>query len=138
MLNRVDTAIAASATELAGLPPVPAGDLVLHPPLREVAGPQGRVAVEPRVMQILLALAAHGGAVMTRDALLAMCWPGMIVGDDSLHRAIVGARRALRDCGSLVTIDTIPRIGYRLLVPAAGQPRRRLLHHRRTGSIGAG
>ncbi|MCG2841549.1 winged helix-turn-helix domain-containing protein [Sandaracinobacter sp. RS1-74] len=102
------------------------GDLHLLPPERSVAGPAGTVQVEPRVMQLLLALADAKGEVAPREALLEQCWDGVVVGDDSLNRAIAGARRALKDAGTAcVAIETIPKLGYRLLaedLPPVAEP----------------
>jgi len=92
----------------------------LEPSTLSVRGGQSRVTVEPRVMQVLVALVDAAGAVASRDSLLASCWAGLVVGDDALHRAVSGARRALRDTGaSELSIETIPRVGYRLVSTAA-------------------
>lgn len=96
------------------------GDLVVNPPLRLIEGPAGKAGMEPRVMQVLLALADARGEVQTRDALAQRCWPGLFVGDDSLTRAIGEIRRALRQTGSLlVHMETISKAGYRLVVEGA-------------------
>jgi tetratricopeptide (TPR) repeat protein len=42
------------------------------------------------------------------------CWKGVIVGEDSLNRAIFELRRALRSVGAAEMIETIPKTGYRL------------------------
>ena len=74
-------------------------------------------------MQVLLAFADASGAVLTRDDLLRTCWSGMIVGDDSINRAVAEVRRIARETGAGFGIETIPRIGYRLkgAVPADGE-----------------
>lgn len=86
-------------------------------------------------MQVLVTLADARGGVVTRDKLISECWNGLIVGDDAINRAISGIRRALRNAGTEVAIETVPKIGYRLLgVPEnsaqgtmAGMPRRSVL-----------
>ncbi len=99
------------------------GDICLLPPERRVSGPSASVMVEPRVMQVLLALADADGRVVTRDRLLEMCWGPILVGEDSLNRAVAGARRALREAGSVcVSIQTIPKIGYQLPFKASERP----------------
>ena len=90
------------------------GALTVRPAPRELAGPGGLVALEPRVMQVFLALSQAGTEVVSRDALLALCWPGMVVGDDSLNRAIAELRKALRSAGAGINVETIPKTGYRL------------------------
>jgi tetratricopeptide (TPR) repeat protein len=66
-------------------------------------------------MQVLLQLMDAGGEVVTREELFEHCWNGIFVGDDSLNRAIFELRRALRAAGASVTIETIPKTGYRLI-----------------------
>ena len=44
--------------------------------------------IEPRVMQVLVALSRARGGTVTRDEIMRDCWPGMVVGEDSLSRAI--------------------------------------------------
>jgi DNA-binding winged helix-turn-helix (wHTH) protein/tetratricopeptide (TPR) repeat protein len=110
---------------LATRPAIELAGLRLEPSTLSLQGPQSRVTVEPRVMQLLVALVDAGGAVASRESLLASCWAGLVVGDDALHRAVAGARRALRDAGaSELAIETIPRVGYRLVATAVppGQP----------------
>jgi len=93
------------------------GGATVRPSLRTIAGPAGSLTIEPRVMQVLLALHDAGGAVRTREDLLQACWGGVIVGEDSLHRAIAEVRRAARVTGGTFSVETIPRVGYRLTVP---------------------
>lgn len=70
-------------------------------------------------MQVLVALADARGGVVTRDDLLAQCWNGVIVGDDSVNRAIAEVRRIARATAGF-DIETIPRVGYRLTGIEAG------------------
>lgn len=70
-------------------------------------------------MQVLLALADANGSVLTREDLLRCCWNGVIVGDDSINRAIAEARRVAREAQAGFTIETIPRVGYRLAIDAS-------------------
>lgn len=103
--------------DLAGRPDFQLGDLVLSPALRTIRGPHGEAPLEPKVMQVLLALADADGRVQTRDALLQRCWNGLFVGEDSLTRAIGEIRRSFRHVGSTaVTLETIPKTGYRLVI----------------------
>lgn len=77
-------------------------------------GPAGSVPIERRVMEVLLAFADAQGAVLSREELLQRCWPGVVVGDDAVHRAIGALRKAAAATGNTFVIETIPRIGYRL------------------------
>jgi Tol biopolymer transport system component/DNA-binding winged helix-turn-helix (wHTH) protein len=91
-----------------------------------------RTTLEPRVMQVLVALHRARNTVVSREELLEMCWEGRIVGDDSLNRSVSQLRKVLAD-EEAVSVDTIPRVGYRLRLeseseiaplPLAGQPKR--------------
>lgn len=78
------------------------------------------MTLEPRVMQVLVALHRAEGRVVSREELLELCWEGRIVGDDSLNRSVSQLRKALAGEEG-VSVDTIPRVGYRLLVPESPQ-----------------
>lgn len=106
-----------SAFELGGVP--------VRPSHREIGEGAARETLEPRVMQVLVALARRLGEVVSRDELIAACWGGRIVGDDAINRCIAKVRRA-GDAHSAFTIETVPRVGYRLaLQDAEATPRRR-------------
>lgn len=77
-------------------------------------GPAGSVPIERRVMEVLLAFVDAEGAVLSREELLQRCWPGVVVGDDAVHRVIGALRKAATATGSTFVVETIPRIGYRL------------------------
>lgn len=104
------------------------GLATIRPSLRTVEGPQGSAVIEPRVMQVLVAFADAGGAVLTRDDLMRRCWGGSIVSEDAVNRTVAEIRRIARQTGGGFGIGTIPRVGYRLEVrsgavadaPAAG------------------
>jgi tetratricopeptide (TPR) repeat protein len=79
-----------------------------------IEGEGGATTVEPRIMQVLLVLADARGGVVSREDLLRLCWPGVIVGEESLNRAILQLRRAARAVGEGFQIETISKVGYRL------------------------
>lgn len=93
------------------------GSVVLRPASRELVGPAGTVMVEPKVMQVLMCLAASPD-VVTRRQLERECW-GNVASDEMINRAVAAARRALRAAGSEARLETIPRTGYRLQAPAS-------------------
>lgn len=77
------------------------------------------VRVEPRAMDVLVLLARHDGAVVSIDALMAEVWKGVVVGEGSVYVAIRQLRQAFDDAdGGIRYIETIPKRGYRLMVPA--------------------
>ncbi len=78
--------------------------------------------LQPRAMQVLVALGRAAGDVVSRDELVRQCWGGTVVGDDAINR-VVGLIRRLAELQPVqFSIDTIPRIGYRLLVSPAAAP----------------
>jgi DNA-binding winged helix-turn-helix (wHTH) protein len=91
------------------------GPMLVSPARRLIEGPGGHQHAEPLVMQVFLLLLDAGGKVVTRTDLFDQCWGGVIVGDDSLNRAITKVRRiGAQIAPGLYEIETIPRTGYRL------------------------
>ncbi len=92
------------------------GGLQVRPSLREVEAHKKIQPVEPRVLQVLIALSGSDGAVVSRDELIERCWGGRIVGEDAINSCIskVRALAALTDT-SAFQIETIARVGYRLV-----------------------
>src|SRR5574338_106131 len=91
------------------------GPMLVSPSRRLLEGPGGLAHLEPLIMQVFLLLLDAGGKVVTRNELFDQCWGGVIVGDDSLNRAIAKARRTAGQVApGLLEIETIPRTGYRL------------------------
>ena len=97
------------------------GAMAVSPSSREVAKGDWREALEPRVMQVLVALHQAQGAVVSRDDLIARCWEGRVVGEDAINRAIGRLRRLSEaDGGASFEIETIARVGYRLKTGTSG------------------
>jgi TolB-like protein/DNA-binding winged helix-turn-helix (wHTH) protein len=104
------------AVRLAAEPDFVLGDLAIHPSVREVVRGGERHQVEPRVMQVLVALARANGAVVSRDELIHRCWDDRVVGEAAINRCIFKLRE-LADAGegrASFHIETIARVGYRL------------------------
>lgn len=102
-------------SDLALRPDFQLGPMLVSPSRRLVEGPGGHAHVEPLIMQVFLLLLDAGGKVVTRNELFDQCWGGVIVGDDSLNRAIAKVRRTgAQVAPGLFEIETIPRTGYRL------------------------
>lgn len=104
----------APGTPLAHRQDFPLANATVRPSVRTLEGPGGSLTLEPKVMQVLLAFVDAGGAVITRDDLIRQCWGGRIVGDDAVNRTIAELRRVTRESRAGFSIETIPRIGYRL------------------------
>lgn len=117
-------------------PPFGLGRMRISPGTLEIACDGAVETVERRMMQVLIALYRRIGRAVSRDELSVLCWEGRIVGDDALNRIISRLRKAL-SADPAVSIDTIPKVGYRLRVagdatPASSSaegsnPRRRLI-----------
>ena len=100
--------------DLAREPAFRLASLDVRPATREVLGRAGsRRVLEPRVMQVLVALARRRGEVVSRDELIDACWRGRAVGDDAVNRCVAALRRLAQVFGGPV-IETIARVGYRL------------------------
>jgi len=103
---------------LATEPPLTVGPLSVEPAMRRAAHADGREEfLEPRVMQVLVALVRADGGIVSRDELLAACWHGVVVGEDAVDRVIGRLRRAGETLD--FRVETITKVGYRLVVPDA-------------------
>ena len=91
------------------------GSALVRPSLSEVVAAGQTIRLQPRVMQVLVALARADGEVVSRDELLASCWGGLAIGDDAINRCIGRLRRlSAEEARGAFTIGTLPRVGYRL------------------------
>lgn len=76
--------------------------------------------LQPRVMQVLIALARARPAVVSRDRLAELCWDGRVVGDDALNRCVLALRHLAQEFApEPFAIETVPRVGHRLVEAAA-------------------
>lgn len=89
------------------------GALKISPPTREVMAGARREVLQPRIMQVLVALARRRGEVVSRDELILCCWDGNAVSDDAIHRCIGRIRRLAESHGGF-NLVTVPRVGYQL------------------------
>ncbi|MEX0739613.1 MAG: winged helix-turn-helix domain-containing protein [Pseudohongiella sp.] len=82
----------------------------------EAGGGQAQQQVEPRLMRLLCLLAASAESVVSRDDIISVLWPRVVVNENSLTRAVSDLRRCLTPPGANRTalIQTIPKRGYRL------------------------
>ncbi len=81
------------------------------------------IRLEPKTIQLLGYLARHSGEPLSREALLKEIWPGVIVGDEALTNAVNKIRKAFGDDRqNPQIIETIPKMGYRLIVKVHTQP----------------
>jgi DNA-binding winged helix-turn-helix (wHTH) protein/predicted negative regulator of RcsB-dependent stress response len=90
------------------------GQFELDEDRRELRLKGEEVAVQPRVFDLLAMLYRNRDRVTSKDELLDALWPGMVVGDGSLQRAVSLARSALKQGGLGGAIRNYARQGYRL------------------------
>ena len=104
----------ASRIDLAETPDFDLGGLRVSPARREVHMNGERRELEPKVAQVLVALASARPDVVSRDRLIEQCWDGRIVGDDAINRCIVALRHLAKEFSpEPFAIETVPRVGYR-------------------------
>ena len=98
------------------------GEWIVEPGLARISGPAGQVHLEPKVMEVLLALAAQPRQVVGKDELLATVWGGAHVVDEVLTRSVSLLRQALGDDARRPRyVETIPKRGYRLIAAVRRQ-----------------
>ena len=90
------------------------GRLTVRPSTREVATTDSTEVLEPRVMQVPVALHRAGGAIVSRNDLTRSCWEGRVVGEDAINRVISRLRRTAESTGAF-KIETVTKVGYRLV-----------------------
>lgn len=100
--------------KLANEPDFHLGGLQVSPGRRQIVAGAVAETLQPRVMQVFVALAGRRGDVVSRDELMARCWGGFAVSDDAIHRCIARLRRLAESHGGF-SLETIPRVGYRLV-----------------------
>src|SRR5215467_11379995 len=99
------------------------GEWRVRPSLARIERGAEAVHVTPRSMALLVYLAEAGGRVVSRNELLDTLWPRMTVTQDALSQCIVELRKAFRDDSRhAAVIETIPKVGIRLMVHAVLEP----------------
>lgn len=99
-------------------PSLTIGEWRVDPTVNQLTREAESVRIEPKAMDVLIALARQPGQVVSRETLLAAVWPGVVVTDEVLTQCIIKLRRALRDDPRAPSyIETISKRGYRLITP---------------------
>ncbi|HEY1327897.1 MAG TPA: winged helix-turn-helix domain-containing protein [Casimicrobiaceae bacterium] len=99
-------------------PPARIGAFEVRAASNELIGASGVIRLRPRLMDVLLRLAASPGEVVPRQVLLDEVWPRRLVADEVLSRAIAELRTLLADDAREARyIETLPKVGYRLIAP---------------------
>src|SRR5262245_22420397 len=76
----------------------------------------GEVVLRPKTFDVLRCLVENAGRLVSKDELLRMVWPGVIVTDESLMQCVSEIRQAIGDSRQVI-IKTVPRRGYRFVAP---------------------
>ncbi len=79
------------------------------------------VHLEPKAMEVLVALARSRGAVLSRQTLIDAVWPGTLVEDHAVTRAVSQLRQA-RGWQKGEGLEIMPKRGYRLTAPVRDAP----------------
>ena len=96
--------------------PFMVGEWLVEPAIERISKGDLEEKVEPRVMDLLVCLAAQPGEVISREDLESEVWSGMVVGYDALSSAIIKLRKAFHeDSRHPEIIQTVTKRGYRLI-----------------------
>ena len=102
--------------DLARERPFGLGLLEVFPGTRQIVRDGQASTLEPRIMQVLVALARAQGEILSRNDLTDRCWNGRTVGDNAIHRALSRVREIGTElAGGSFKVETIAKVGYRLL-----------------------
>ena len=108
--------------DLAHIRPFHIAGTEVRPASRELVSGEQRELLEPLVMQVLIALANARGEILSRYDLIEICWGGRAVTDDAIRR-VVSRLRALGRASGSFDVETITKVGYRLVeVRESGPP----------------
>ena len=103
---------------LAHQPDFDIGEMTVRPSTLQVECGERRERVEPRVMQVIVALSRAEGSVVTRDELIDSCWDGRIVGEDAVQRVLVRIRHLASELAhDSFRLETVRGVGCRIVAP---------------------
>ena len=92
------------------------GEWTVLPDLNSLERNGGTVHLEPKVMQVLMALSEQPGEVISKNQIFKRVWPDTFVSDEVLTRSVSELRKAFQDNPQEPKyIQTIPKGGYRLV-----------------------
>ena len=99
-------------------PAVTFGPFTLDASRNELRNSGEVVNISQRAITLIAALINANGQTISKSELMEKAWPGMIVEDGNLTVQIAALRKALgSDADGNDWIVTVPRVGYRLLLP---------------------
>jgi DNA-binding winged helix-turn-helix (wHTH) protein/Tfp pilus assembly protein PilF len=80
------------------------------------------LAIAPKAVDVLIALADGAGRIVSKAELMDRVWPDTFVDEANLTQNVYVLRRRFERDASGVRIENIPKRGYRLIVPPQVQP----------------
>jgi TolB-like protein/class 3 adenylate cyclase len=92
------------------------GRFELHPATRQLLADGGAVTLGARAFDVLVALVERREHLVTKDELLQLAWPGLVVEENNLQVQVSALRKALGP----QAIATIPGKGYRFALRLEG------------------
>src|ERR1700733_13457260 len=98
------------------------GDWRLDPAEHLLSRSGSPVPIGPKVFDTLLVLVENAGRLVTKDEFMKRVWPDSFVEDLALTQNISLLRKIIRN-GDDPVIETVPKRGYRLLVPVTVRER---------------
>lgn len=99
------------------------GDWLIEPESNRISTATESVYLRRQLMEVLVYLADQQGRVVTLETLHDELWRGKVVSSGTIYNCIADLRQALaRDGRNVEYIETIPKAGYRLTMPAVSRP----------------
>src|SRR4051812_10869517 len=96
------------------------GEWCVEPDQGTMARNGATTRLEFRSMRLLMCLAERRGQVVNVEELISCVWGGVSVSPDSVYQAVTALRRQLGDDPRKPAyIETVPRLGYRLIAETA-------------------
>jgi len=92
------------------------GEFLLDRQLSLLKKREEEVAVEPKLLELLLLFCEHPNRIISRDDILEKIWQNSIVTDNAINKMVGNLRKLLRDDPKKPQyIQTVPKRGYRLI-----------------------
>jgi TolB-like protein/DNA-binding winged helix-turn-helix (wHTH) protein/Tfp pilus assembly protein PilF len=93
------------------------GPYRLDPDQQLLSEGERRIPLTPKAFHTLLVLVEAQGRVVAKDELLQKIWPDTFVEEATLAQNVFTLRRQLENNSEAIYIETVPKRGYRFVVP---------------------
>ena len=92
------------------------GDFVLNKELSTIIINSEEVAIEPKLLELLLLFCDSPNRIISRQEILEQIWQGGVVTDNAINKMIANLRKLLADDPRKPQyLQTVPKRGYRLI-----------------------